>query len=93
MSHLPQELEATIDAGKTGDKIAYPDPAAVPLGTDEEAAGTPVPPAASALAFRQEVTSGETAGSPERSISTLLSATAILIVVAAILIFGSMPHR
>jgi hypothetical protein len=29
-----------IDAGETGDKVAFPDPAAAPLGTDEEAAGT-----------------------------------------------------
>jgi len=35
-----------IDAGETGDKIAFPDPATAPLGTDEEAAGTKsqVPP-------------------------------------------------
>jgi hypothetical protein len=30
-----------IDSGKAGDKIAFPDPAAAPLGTDDEAAGTP----------------------------------------------------
>jgi hypothetical protein len=29
-----------IDRGETGDKVAFPDPAAAPLGTDEEAAGT-----------------------------------------------------
>ncbi len=35
-----------IDSGETGDKIAFPDPATAPLGTDEEAAGTEpqVPP-------------------------------------------------
>lgn len=27
------------DAGKTRDKVDYPDPAAAPLGTDEEAGG------------------------------------------------------
>ena len=36
--------------GRTGDKVAFPDPAAAPLGTDEEAAGTPVSPHAAALA-------------------------------------------
>jgi hypothetical protein len=35
------ELRAAIDSGKTGDKVAWPDPAAAPLGTDEEAGGTP----------------------------------------------------
>ena len=39
------ELRGDIDRGLTGDKVAVLDPAAVPLGTDEEAAGTPVDPA------------------------------------------------
>ena len=36
-------LRADIDSGKTGDKSPGLDPAAAPLGTDDEAAGTPVP--------------------------------------------------
>jgi hypothetical protein len=35
------QLRAAIDSGKTGDKVAFPDPAAAPLGTDAEAAGAP----------------------------------------------------
>ena len=35
-----QRLRADIDAGRTGDKIPVGDPAAAPLGTDDEAAGT-----------------------------------------------------
>jgi len=38
-------LRADIDSGKTADKTPGLDPAAAPLGTDDEAAGTPVPPA------------------------------------------------
>ena len=38
----PDPLRNAIDSGRTGDKVAFPDPAAAPLGTDEEAAGTPV---------------------------------------------------
>ena len=38
------QLKAAIDAGRTGDKAAASDPAAAPLGTDEEAAGTPPRP-------------------------------------------------
>jgi hypothetical protein len=34
-------LRHAIDSGNTGDKVNYPDPAAAPLGTDDEAAGTP----------------------------------------------------
>lgn len=33
------QLRADIDAGRTGEKVAHPDPAAAPLGTDDEAAG------------------------------------------------------
>ena len=36
-------LRADIDRGRTGDKTPGHDPAAAPLGTDDEAAGTPMP--------------------------------------------------
>ena len=35
------QLRHDIDAGKTGEKVNWPDPAAAPLGTDAEAGGTP----------------------------------------------------
>lgn len=35
-------LRVDIDRGRTGDKVNNPDPAAAPLGADDEAAGTPV---------------------------------------------------
>ncbi|WP_109109709.1 hypothetical protein [Azospirillum sp. TSO35-2] len=36
-------LRADIDRGLTGDKVPATDPAAAPLGTDDEAAGTAPP--------------------------------------------------
>lgn len=33
-----------IDSGKTHDKVNFPDPAAAPLGTDEEAGGASTSP-------------------------------------------------
>lgn len=36
-----EPLRTEIDRGRTGDKVAFPDPSAAPLGTDDEAAGTP----------------------------------------------------
>jgi hypothetical protein len=30
-----------IDRGRTGDKVDWPDPSAAPLGTDDEAGGSP----------------------------------------------------
>lgn len=59
----PEELRGKIDSGRTGDKVNFPDPAAAPLGTDDEAAGTPPPPAAVRQAIDTE-TSPETAGQP-----------------------------
>ena len=58
-SSTTAQLRADIDSGRTGDKVAAGDPAAAPLGTDEEAAGTPVPAAAVAEARSNERT-GET---------------------------------
>lgn len=37
-----EQLRDDIDSGRTRDKVDFPDPAAAPLGSDEEAAGTPV---------------------------------------------------
>ncbi len=48
-------LRSQIDAGRTSDKVAGFDPAAAPLGTDEEAAGTPITSAALSLALQNEV--------------------------------------
>jgi hypothetical protein len=42
--HNADELRSKIDRGGTGDKVDYPDPAAAPLGTDDEAAGHPLTP-------------------------------------------------
>jgi hypothetical protein len=48
------QLRNDIDAGRTGDKVDWPDPATVPLGTDEEAAGTPPDASAVEMALRLE---------------------------------------
>lgn len=34
-------LRSDIDRGRAGDKVSFPDPAAAPLGVDDEAAGAP----------------------------------------------------
>jgi hypothetical protein len=54
VSTNPAQLKAAIDAGRTGDKAAALDPAAAPLGTDEEAAGTPAGPWAVSQAHEAE---------------------------------------
>jgi hypothetical protein len=48
-------LRHDIDQGRGGDKVAFSDPAAAPLGTDDEAAGTPPSPEEVELASRTEL--------------------------------------
>lgn len=46
------QLRIRIDRGETGDKVAGSDPAAAPLGTDDEAGGFPPTEQERALAAR-----------------------------------------
>lgn len=80
------QLKHAIDTGRTGDKIDWPDPAAVPLGVDEEAAGTPLPSAAVERAHREET--NRTATSQRTSARTgMMSLIAVLALVAAVLLW------
>ena len=51
-------LRHDIDRGRGGDKVDNIDPAAAPLGTDDEAAGKPPSPAEIQLAYRHEIGRG-----------------------------------
>jgi hypothetical protein len=53
-SDTVDQLRSDIDSGRTGDKVPAADPAAAPLGTDEEAAGTPIAPEVVASTRRRE---------------------------------------
>jgi hypothetical protein len=59
-----EQLRDDIDRGRTGDKIDAPDPAVAPLGTDEEAAGTPPDPCVVAAARAIEVSRSGKSVSP-----------------------------
>ena len=48
-------LRHAIDRGQSGDKTDFSDPAAAPLGTDDEAAGHPPTPEQIALAAASEL--------------------------------------
>jgi hypothetical protein len=52
-----EQLRAAIDRGATRDKVAANDPAVVPLGADDEAAGTPPEKHRVALAMENEIVS------------------------------------
>lgn len=51
----PAQLKGAIDSGRTRDKVAAPDPAMSPLGTDSEAGGTPPTVGETKQALRHEV--------------------------------------
>jgi hypothetical protein len=50
-----EQLRSAIDRGRTWDKVPVLDPAAAPLDTDSEAAGTPASREAVAAAMREEI--------------------------------------
>jgi hypothetical protein len=54
-----EQLRADIDSGRTGDKVAFPDPSAAPLGTDEEAGGMTTPEEALEKARQAELRRGQ----------------------------------
>lgn len=85
-----EQLRADIDSGRTGDKVPGPDPASAPLGTDEEAAGTPLD--SDAVARARRIESSGPAVSPERRrglgfawvIVAVAAVIAVLVVAAAV---------
>jgi hypothetical protein len=54
-----EDLRRDIDTGRTGDKVPFRDPAAAPLGADDEAAGHPPSPQEVAMAREHEVVAGK----------------------------------
>ncbi|XBQ16021.1 MAG: hypothetical protein ABL308_13825 [Oceanicaulis sp.] len=58
-------LKAQIETGASGDKVAYPDPGASPLGTDDEAAGRPPEPERVEMSMKAEHRA-DPAGHPPR---------------------------
>ena len=80
------QLRAKIDAGQASDKVPFPDPAAAPLGTDDEAAGTPPPNAATRAAMARETTRAAPTKAPDRTGPWVwaLVLAAVLVVAAAV---------
>ena len=76
----PDVLRHAIDTGRTGAKVDFPDPAAAPLGTDDEAAGTPPTVGQVAASLAQESSSVQ---EPARA-SSNWPIWILLIVIAAV---------
>lgn len=58
------QLRDAIDRGRAGDKVPSYDPAAAPLGSDEEAAGTPLQGAELSQALERETARSAAHGEP-----------------------------
>ena len=92
------QLRGDIDRGLTGDKVAAADPAAAPLGTDEEAAGTPLSPEVIAEAHERELQIGRLARAlppalvvsvQTRGVDPWLAIAAFLLAILAVAWFAS----
>lgn len=86
--HNVDQLRNDIDHGRTGDKVDYPDPAAVPLGTDAEAAGHPPGPEEVAAAretprVRSSRPAGSTGGTIYVALAVLVAVLIVTVVVTA----------
>nr|WP_247894131.1 hypothetical protein [Azospirillum oleiclasticum] len=88
-----ERVRDAIDAGLTGDKIPYADPAAAPLGTDAEAAGNPPQPGEAPPQPAAAIPEGHAKGHelPARTtlgigVAAALVAAAVALVVAVVLL-------
>jgi hypothetical protein len=86
-------LRADIDAGLSGSKVAGSDPAAAPLGTDDEAAGTPPTSAAVDMARAAELGGAadqRDKGRASALLYMLIIATVILLLSGSFLYFAGL---
>ncbi|HYD31074.1 MAG TPA: hypothetical protein VEB64_09505 [Azospirillaceae bacterium] len=85
-------LRADIDSGRTGDKIPAIDPAASPLGTDDEAAGqinpNLAPPHTPPTQAAPEIPPGRGAGFSVPASRGLMVALAAMVIVVGLFLAG-----
>ena len=75
------QLKNDIDRGRTRDKVDYPDPAVVPLGTDDEAAGARMSPELLAADIAREVEADDVAA---RGLALLTAPAAYFLALLAV---------
>lgn len=78
-------LRADIDQGKQGDKVNYSDPAAAPLGTDDEAADTP-PTAQQLEMASHRSNAGRSARAPDLGVVAYVVVAAIVLCAFVIIV-------
>ena len=80
------QLRDDIDRGRTGDKADWSDPAAAPLGTDDEAAGTPPRAKAVRVARRRErATPVKSTSARWRPHASWVQVAIVLVLIAAVI--------
>jgi hypothetical protein len=80
------QLRGKINSGETGDKVPFPDPAAAPLGTDDEAGGAPMRPDDIAAAAARETSRNTPTTAPDKTgpwVWAIIGAI-VLVIIAAI---------
>ena len=88
-----ERLRADIDAGYTGDKVPASDPAMAPLGTDEEAAGSPPSAEAVAQARRHETSTPVSQPQPRKGLGYAWVLISITIIFAVVIVAGPLFLR
>lgn len=79
------QLRAEVDSGQTGDKVPFPDPAAAPLGTDDEAGGATPSRGEIGAAAARETSRDTPRTAPDKTGPWVLAivAAALLVIAAA----------
>lgn len=83
------QLKADIDRGRTGDKVELTDPGLSPLGTDDEAAGTPPSPDRVAAARAYETRERGPEGKPDNPALDRRTGPALPLFVGLIVLIGA----
>lgn len=82
------QLRDAIDHGDTADKVDHPDPAATPLGTDDEASGHPVAPEQAREAAREEVAKTAPAPSADHEAAIPRGVLIVIACFAVVILLG-----
>jgi hypothetical protein len=81
-----EQLRRDIDRGMAADKVRLTDPAAAPLGTDDEAAGTPATPSRIARAVLTEISPPNVSDDDPAPGAAWIIIAAVFVLIAAIVL-------
>lgn len=84
MAKTTDKLRHDISRGRAGDKVDWPDPAAAPLGTDDEAAGHSATPSQIAEAHKEEVLKAPVKSENKRDNGVLLYGAVISLLMGSV---------